>query len=777
LDVRDWLGSDNQLGIDIWQGKYQYNNETFSEWLNRISGGNEDLKEEIFRKRFFLGGRILANRGLYKYGVKTTYSNCYVLPAPEDSIESIYDTAGKLARTFSYGGGVGIDISNLAPRGARVNNTAKETSGAVSFMDLFSLTTGLIGQNGRRGALMLSIDCSHPDLEEFIEVKSDLDKITKANISIRITDEFMSAVTNNAEYELQYVREETGEVISKVVNARDIFEKLAKMNWDMAEPGMLFWDRISNWNLLSNNNEFEYAGVNPCAEEPLPAGGSCLLGSINLSEFVIHPYTPDAYFDVETFINTVEIAVKALNEVLDEGLPLHPLEIQRQTVSDWRQIGLGILGIADMLVKLGFEYGSEESLELCDSIAHLLSYQSLKTSCDLAKEYGAYPKCNNKEVVNSKYFKAITDDTLKERVLKYGLRNSQLLTIAPTGTLSTMAQLSGGIEPYFAKSWKRKTQSLHGKDVYYIERPKTINELMDFLNIDSDDDLPDFVVCSADINPINRIKMQSVWQKYIDASISSTLNLPNSATVEDVMDIYMAAWEAGLKGITIYRDGCRRAGVLTTDTTENDEQPETVQDSSRGANLKRGDIIFADDDVIGKKRKLITGCGSLHCTAFFDPITGDLLETYLSKGSTGGCNNFMVGLSRMISTSARAGVDIDTIVDQLQSCGVCPSYAVRAATKKDTSKGSCCPTAVGYALKDMWLEMQEDLGLTEIEDEAELGGQAFTAQYYSCPECSEPFEKRTKDGRSVLACPNCGEELFFEGGCNICKSCGFSKCD
>ena len=265
MTVQEWLGQNNQLGIDIWEKKYRYNNETFDEWLDRVSGGNEELKKLIVEKKFLFGGRILSNRRLDKFGVKTTLSNCYVITPPEDNIESIFECASKLARTYSYGGGCGIDISNLAPRGAKVNNTAKETSGSVSFMDLYSLVTGLIGQNGRRGALMLSLSCEHPDLEEFISVKSDLDRVTKANISIRITDKFMNAVKNKQPFTLSFTRTETGETITKEIDAYSIFKKICEMNWDYAEPGMLFWNSVENWNLLSYDENFIYAGTNPCA--------------------------------------------------------------------------------------------------------------------------------------------------------------------------------------------------------------------------------------------------------------------------------------------------------------------------------------------------------------------------------------------------------------------------------------------------------------------------------------------------------------------------------
>lgn len=273
MTIEEWLGEDNRLGMDIWEKKYCDSGENFDGWVTRISGKNETIAGYIKEKKFLFGGRILSNRGLQDQGRKVTYSNCYVVEPPEDDIESIFECAKKLARTYSYGGGCGVDISKLSPRGAKINNAAKETSGAVSFMELYSLVTELIGQNGRRGALMISIDCAHPDVEEFIDLKTDLEKVTKANISVRLREAFMEAVKENGEYVLRYEREVTGEVIERVVNARELFRKIAEINWDYAEPGALFWDRISDWNLLSNTEGFSYAGVNPCAEEPLPAGG------------------------------------------------------------------------------------------------------------------------------------------------------------------------------------------------------------------------------------------------------------------------------------------------------------------------------------------------------------------------------------------------------------------------------------------------------------------------------------------------------------------------
>lgn len=737
MTVEQWLGKDNQLGIDIWHKKYQQDDETFEEWLDRVSGGNQAIRKLIEEKKFLFGGRILSYRGMEKRGKKISLSNCYVITPPEDNIESIFECASKLARTYSYGGGCGVDISRLAPKGAKVNNAAKCTSGSVSFMDLYNLVTGLIGQNGRRGAMMISLSCDHPDLEDFIKVKSDLNKVNKANISVRITDKFMQAVENREKFMLRFTREETGETIKKEVDAFQIFKTICKMNWDYAEPGVLFWDRINRWNLLSLDDEFSYAGTNPCAEEPLPAGGSCLLGSINLAEFV----GDDQRFIFSEFESAVEKAVIALNQVLDEGLPLHPLSEQRESVRDWRQIGLGILGLADMLIKAGVRYGSPEAVTLCNQIGTIMSNTAIKISAELAKQKGPYPKYKSEAVRSSTFYRENSYGLTREFVDKYGLCNSQLMTIAPTGTLSTMLGVSGGIEPIFEHSYQRKTESLHGHDEYYTVYTPIVKEYMDKHGITDEADLPDYFVTAKELDYKERIDMQAIWQAHIDASISSTINVPNLFSVEEVIDLYMYAWKKGLKGVTIFREGCKRTAILTSI----DESPE--EEYGRGA------VIKANDNCIGKKRTLHTGCGTLHCEAFFHPETGELLETYLSKGSTGGCNSFMVGLSRMISLSARGGISIHKIVDQLHSSGTCPSYAVRTATKHDTSKGSSCPVAVGRALTEMYDDIQKELspdgtGCDVISDEP-----------------------------SKHICPECGGELAFEGGCNTCKNCGWSKCD
>lgn len=755
LQVESWLGKDNQIGVDIWERKYRYDHENLEQWFDRVSGDNKEIRQLIKDKKFLFAGRILANRGLYKDGRKVTYSNCYVIPPPEDSLESIFDCAKSLARTFSYGGGCGIDISKLSPRGAHINNAAKETSGAVSFMDLYSLTTELIGQNGRRGALMISISCDHPDIEEFITIKSDLNKITKANLSIRVTDKFMQAVDYDTTYTLSYVREETGEKIERKIRAKELFDKFCYMNWDYAEPAFLFWNRINSYNLLSEDDAFEYAGTNPCAEEPLPSGGSCLLGSLNLSEFV-----KDGHFDFDDFNESVRIAVRALNEVLDEGLPLHPLKVQRDCVRDWRQIGLGIMGLADMLIKLEIPYGSKDSLNLCDDIGWNMANNAICESISLAQTLGEYPMFSDK-VWDSEFYKAHVG-------FQQPLRNSQLLTIAPTGTLSTMLGISGGIEPIFANYYTRKTESLHGEDKEYkIFTPIAWEYLQSHGYGEDETKLPDYFVTSAEIAYRDRINMQAIWQTHIDASISSTVNLPNSATIDDVKDLYMYAWECGLKGITVFRDGCKRLGILTTDDGEDSVDYLT--------DLRRGDIINVDDDLLGYKRKIINGCGDFSEQIFFDDISGEPLENFIAMGDGGGCARNLEAISRLISLCLRGGIDVSEIIKQLKKVHSCPAYRARKIQKGDTSVGTSCPSAIGYAIEELCNKINDRL-FDGVESKDDLlwddsDHNMMIESWY------EDSKSETKDLTTKPTCPECGEPIVFEGGCNICKSCGWSKCD
>lgn len=716
MELQDWKLS--ELGEDIWKKKYQRNGESFDQWLDRVSGGDKQVAQLIVDKKFLFGGRILSNRGITNRGV--TYSNCYVIAPPEDSIEGIYETAMKLARTFSYGGGCGVDISTLRPKGAEVHNAALTTSGAVSFMDVMEQTARVIGQNGRRGALMISMDSSHPDIHDFIDAKLD-NKLEKCNISVRMSSKDME-------------------------NKPEILDHIAANNYDWAEPGILFWDTIESYNLLDEFKDFKYAGVNPCAEEPLPAGGSCLLGALNLSEFVENPFTPQAAFNIPEFKSAVRIAIRALNNVLDEGLELHPLEEQQQSVRDWRQIGLGIMGFADMLLKMSCQYDSARALAIIDTVGKTLVNTGLQESAILAKETECFPKCNKKKLLAStfltvlKHSNVIQDNTIN-LIKQYSLRNSQLFTIAPTGSISTMLGVSGGVEPIFATHYTRKTQSLHGEDVFYNVYTPIIQKMIDMELIE--EEKVGNIATAQNIDPFDRVTIQATWQKYIDASISSTVNVTNDTTVETIRDLYQSAWEEGCKGLTIYRAGCKKEGVLVVDTPKEQTSENTIH-------IPLSDTSI--DNCVAYGTQLTTGCGSLWMSVYFHKKTGQLCHIFLDKGSQGGCNSFMVGLSRMISYAGKLGGTVEGICDQLNSVPACPSYTVRTVTKKDTSSGKCCPSAIGRALmelKQRYIADHNEMSTGELK----------------------PEEVK------VSNCPECGAKLNFTGGCNSCPECGYTKCD
>lgn len=766
MDVKafKWLG-ENQLAYDIWTKKYRAGTETFDEWLDRISAGKSYVKKLILDKKFLFGGRILANRGL-QHKQKITFSNCYVMPPVEDSIEGIYNACAQLARTYSYGGGCGLDISNLRPAGAVVHNAAKTTSGAVSFMSSFDEVTKVIGQNGRRGALMISIDINHPDVQEFVNVKTDLNKVTSANISVRVNRDFMEAVKTNSDYILRYpCNIELPEDLSindmeynelweygefdkgetknacyfKKIKAKELFDNLCYNNWNYAEPGILYWDAIANYNLLEFDEKFSYAGVNPCAEEPLPAGGSCLLGSINLAEFA----NDDGTFKTNEFINTIHIAVEALNDVLDEGLKLHPLDIQQKTVGDYRQIGLGVFGYADLLIKLGLRYGSDEANDFTDQLGYLLATEAIHMSAILAKEKGAY-KMWTKDVMNSEFFRVHIlgepgGEHIYKLVKKYGLRNSQLLTIAPTGTLSTMLNVSGGAEPIFAKSFNRTTKSLHGEDVTYTVYPTIIQEYLEKSGR-TIDTLEYHIVSSEDITPIERVKVQGVWQKHIDASISSTVNLPKETTVDDVKTIYMSAYENGLKGITVFRAGCARTAILI-DTKDKDN---TIPiDPDRGY-VKRPKDIVADYYQVKIKGEIF---------AVIVGLVNDKPYEVFAFRANGNFPNHKGKITKVKKNHYKFTSEYTTIEDlQLAT----DKIEERAATLY-TSMLLRHNTNIKYVVKTA-KKVNENIS-------------SFSSAMCRILSKYVPVEALNEK------CPECGGTIIRENGCIHCESCGWSKCE
>lgn len=478
------------------------------------------------------------------------------------------------------------------------------------------------------------------------------------------------------------------------------------------------------------------------------------MSSLNLSEFVVNPYTPTAHLNTEDFLHAIDVGIRTLDKLIDENYNRHPLQQQRDMSYNYRNIGLGIFGYATALMKLGLKYGSNEAIEFTDDVFSLLFKRAVFASNNLAKELGTYPKYKECVFDSDIIKKHFTPDEI-EGLKQYGLRNCSLISIAPNGSLATLLGESGGCEPEFALKYTRRTVGMtDGQDTYYDVYCKAAKEYMDKNHTDV---LPDYFVGSSDIPWQNRVLTQAAMQNHVDTAISSTVNMPNSATKEDIAHMYLLAWSTGCKGITMFRDGCKRLGILTTDNSDKDTDKNDMQTYE----LPRGAIIECSSDLVGKKRKLTTGCGSLHVLAFFDPYDGSLQEAYFNKGSTGGCASFMTGLSRTVSLLCRAGVDIMTIKDQLDSTGACPSYAARTATRHDTSTGSCCPMAIGNALVDMYKEMQQDIGDNEEENSADA--------IISKPTQVQKIESSDK-------CPECGSVLEHVGGCDLCKNCGFTHC-
>ena len=740
MTVKDWLGEDNQLAQDIWRRKYQHNNESFEEWLDRVSAGDNELRKLIIEKKFLMGGRTLANRGLNNTG---SLFNCYSRGYIEDDYYDIMDAAKDIGITFKAQGGQGISLTKLRPKGTPIKSEYY-SDGIVPFMKIFNEVTAGTSQGGaRKGALMLSIDARHKEAETFIKIKSKEGEIEKANLSLELDDEFMRAVEKYYDtgevVVLHEKRNYSGHEIEYDVTPIEIFKMLVDNCYDWADPACLFTNRFRNYNLMQFDEDYEIETCNPCGEQPLPKHGACCLSSLNLSEFIVNPYTPQAHLNTADLLSAIDVGIRTLDKLIDENYNRHPLQQQRDMSYNYRNIGLGIFGYATALMKLGFKYGSPEAIEFTDDVFSLIFRRAVLASNELAKEFGPYPKYKE-EIFDSDIIKLhFTPDEITG-LKEYGLRNCSLVSIAPTGSLATLLGESGGCEPEFALKYTRRTVGMtDGEDTYYDVYCKAAREYME---VNNTKELPDYFVGSADISWQSRVLTQATMQKHVDTAISSTVNMPNSATKDDIAHMYLLAWSTGCKGITMFRDGCKRLGILTTGNKK-----EEISHKE----LKRGEIMKCADDLIGKKRKIINGCGSTHVLGFFEPVYGDLVEVFFTKGSLGGCSNYMVGLSRMVSLACRAGVSINDIQDQLNSTGACPSYAIRTATKHDTSKGACCPMAIGNALMDMWKEVQEELGYLE-----------------------ESNKKKKQLGE---LCPECGAVLEHSGGCDICKECGYSHCN
>jgi ribonucleoside-diphosphate reductase alpha chain len=736
----------SQIGLDIWNKKYRHEGESFDAWLDRVSACDDSVRELIKSKKFMFAGRILANRGIEDRNV--SMSNCYVVTPPEDNLESIYETAKKMARTYSYGGGCGTSLSNLAPKGAKINNAAKFTSGATSFAELYDKTTELIGQDGRRGALMLSLSTEHPDIHDFINVKTETDKLTKCNISVEASDEFMAnSYDDKYNHPLRFKRH-TGEMIYKDSNAHQMLKTIAKNNHEWSEPGMIFIDRMANYNLMEHIEDFKIKTTNPCGEVGLPDGGACLLGSINLAELECASMNRIPYTELDRIVT---IAVYALNDVLYEGIPLHPLEEQQKAARKWGQIGLGIMGYADWLIKHGLTYGSDGANKLTEDLMKFIINCAVQASAKYAKDNNCALDIDYDAVLESE-FAARCLGTMSESYIKeYGLANSTILSIAPNGTISTMLGVSGGIEPHFALNYKRKTESLHGEDKYYdVDVPivewynKTYGKYQ----------LPEYFVTSSDINYMHRIKTQGVFQKYVDSSISSTVNLPNYATIDDVYNLYVEAWKHGLKGVTVHRSGNKREGVLTVDDAKEDD--ETI---STNPTLERGDWAKKPADTLYYPHKVYTGCGQIMMQIGYSKSENKIIDFWIKRSGKGGCERSLDNIAVAMSGMLRLGGNVENIQKAFSGINACNSFTAARILGKKLSKGGNC----GNAMLNKLLEFQNEIDKS-TNTNLDIDGIPLN-EIHEHP----PIQKGT-------ICPECGAPMMHSGGCVTCV-CGYSKCD
>ena len=690
-------------------------------WAKSIVIGDNQFPNpksfEYFRElyEYFLpGGRQMY--GLGNTFVKNiSYTNCYVTDIEDDSIEGIFDTAKKIAKTFSYGGGIGFCIGKLRPKSAKVSNTSRFSTGAVSFMELYSITTGLIGQNGRRAALLISIPVNHPDIEDFIEIKhNDIDKLKFANISIKITDAFMNAVIENKEFDLEFITKH--ETIKKTINAKDLWNKIIKSARDSAEPCLLFWDNIVNDSPTEIYEQLKVICTNPCGEIVGHKGMSCTLGSLLLYKFVKNPFTNEAEFNFELFGEMIKRSVRHLDDVTELNFGKHPLQEQEEGARLGRKIGLGVTGLADMLVSLNLKYDSDEAIAFVDKIQKFKMEIEYMASIVLAEERGSFP-LYNPDIHYTRGFCSRLPEYIKEAGKK-GLRNCGLSTVAPSGSISIIAQCSSGMEPIFALNYKRLVELGEDNKKEFIIQHPGLKRAGDFESKNW--------VCAHQIDSKYRIKMQATIQKYVDASISSTINLPESADVETVGQIYLDAWAHNCKGITVYRHNSRE-GVLLSEN--NNDIKVNIDTSINCVRAEGGDkfyvmVSYENRDIKKPYQIFVMNYKKTETDAFVkignslikmlkdNGIDENRITKYITRSS-----NSLVKFTRFLSLSMKTGF-----------------------------------------LKD---------ALKILDEHAFVG--TLAAKIYDILKNSINISEEI--------CPNCkGKNIRAEEGCASCLDCGWSRC-
>ena len=703
-------------------------------WENKFYSALEDFK-------FLPAGRITAGAGTAR---KVTLFNCFVMGTIPDSMGGIFEMLKEAALTMQQGGGIGYDFSTIRPKGALVKGVAADASGPLSFMDVWdAMCRTIMSAGSRRGAMMATMRCDHPDIEDFITAKSDAARLRMFNVSVLVTDPFMEAVKADKSWDLVF----EGKVF-KTVQARDLWNKIMKSTYDFAEPGVIFIDRINKANNLHYCESI--AATNPCGEQPLPPYGACLLGSINLARLVKDPFEKNAKLDVEALNDLVATAVRMMDNVVDASN--FPLPEQAQEAQNKRRIGLGVTGLADALLMTGQRYGSDEAAAKTDEWLHAIARASYLASVELAKEKGAFPLFDADPYLESEAMK-VMDDDVRDAIRKHGIRNALLTSIAPTGTISLYAgNVSSGIEPVFAYAYTRKVLQKDGS--------RTEEEVVDYAvqmwrDKFGDKELPDYFVNAQTLAPLDHVKMQAAAQKWIDSSISKTINCPEDISFDAFKDVYMQAYETGCKGCTTYRPNDVTGSVLSvSETTEKAPEVETGAEVIYMAEpLDRPQTLEGNT----YKLKWPDSEHAIYVTVNDVIVNGHRrpFEVFINSKNM---EHFAwtVALTRMISAVFRRGGDVSFVVEELK--------AVFDPRGGAWVQGKYIPSilaAIGGVLEQHMVSIGflagEGMGLKED------------------PHYNKEVVNLT-EGRGK-ACPSCGQfDLQMVEGCMTCRSCGHSKC-
>jgi len=703
-------------------------------WENEFYGALEDFK-------FLPAGRITAGAGTAR---KVTLFNCFVMGTIPDSMGGIFDMLKEAALTMQQGGGIGYDFSTIRPKGALVTGVAADASGPLSFMDVWdSMCRTIMSAGSRRGAMMATMRCDHPDIEDFITAKSDAARLRMFNVSVLVTDPFMEAVKANGSWDLVF----DGKVY-QTVKARDLWNKIMRSTYDYAEPGVIFIDRINKANNLGYCETI--AATNPCGEQPLPPYGACLLGSINLARLVKDPFEAGADLDVDGLSKLVATAVRMMDNVVDASE--FPLLQQAQEAQAKRRIGLGVTGLADALLMTGLRYGSDEAARQTDRWLHAIARAAYLASVELAKEKGAFPLFDADPFLASDAMMQMDED-VRDEIRTHGIRNALLTSIAPTGTISLYAgNVSSGIEPVFAYAYTRKVLQKDGT--------RTEEEVVDYAvqmwrDKYGEADLPDYFVNAQTLAPLDHVKMQAAAQKWIDSSISKTINCPEDISFDDFQGVYMQAYETGCKGCTTYRPNDVTGSVLSVS-----ESSEAAPEADQGADvIYMAEPLDRPQALEGNTYKL-KWPDSEHAiyVTVNDVIINDHRRPFEVFINSKNMEHFAwtVALTRMISAVFRRGGDVSFVVEELK--------AVFDPRGGAWVQGKYIPSilaAIGGVLEQHMIAIGflegEGMGLKE---DPKAGQQVVNLN-----------ENRGK------ACPSCGQfDMQMVEGCMTCRSCGHSKC-